>query len=187
MVGKRAIVGELLIAGALAFTPACHWPASSDPPAEASATPEYGAVVPAGTAIQVRLNSSLDTGRSRPGDGFTALLTAPIQINGRVVVPDGATIEGVVRSALPPGRRKGRAYLSIELELLDIDGSVVPLVTDAVSAQSARQKKSNRIRIPPGAAPTATASAGVIGKKQAHFASESPLTFHLKQPLQVTG
>jgi hypothetical protein len=164
--------------------------------------------VPAGTAIKVRLNSSLDTGRSRPGDGFTGVVEIPIVVDGMVVVPKGANVEGVVRSSKSSGRLKGRAYLSIGLDAIDIGGSALHIATDSIGASSGGHKKRNLTLIGGGSgvgaligglagggggaligagagAAAGTAGAVITGRKQAHIAAESVVTFHLRQPLQI--
>ena len=171
---------------------------------------ERSIVVPSGTVIQVRLNSSLDTSRSRPGERFTAVLAAPIVVEGKTAVPAGANVEGVVRSSASSGRFKGRAYLSIALDAIEVNGSSVPLVTDNASSSSGGHKKRNLTLIGGGSglgalvgglagggrgaligagagAAAGTAGAAFTGKKQAHIPAESVLTFHLREALHIPG
>jgi hypothetical protein len=171
---------------------------------------ERSIVVPSGTAIQVRLNSSLDTSRSRPGERFTAVLATPIVVEGRTVVPAGANVEGVVRSSASSGRFKGRAYLSLALNSIEVNGSSVPLLTDSAGSSSGGHKKRNLTLIGGGSglgalvgglagggrgaligagagAAAGTAGAAFTGKKQVHLPAESVLTFHLREALHLPG
>ena len=171
---------------------------------------ERSMVVPSGTPIQVRLNGSLDTARSRAGERFTAVLAAPIMVDGRIAVPAGANVEGVVRSSAPSGRFKGRAHLSIALNAIEVNGTSVPLVTDSAGNSSGGHKKRNLTLIGGGSglgaligglagggrgaligagagAAAGTTGAALTGKKQAHIPAESVLTFHLREALRIPG
>ena len=231
----RAIAGlsAAFLAGMLIVTSGCRSSASSSLPLQNQAAtqaakaqePEHFAqrstpekpspltkplVAPAGTPIQVRLNGSLDTARSRPGERFTAVLAAPIVVDGETLVPSGANVEGVVRNAASSGRLKGRADLSIALDSMQIGGSSVPLVTDTVDRTSGGHKRRNLTLIGGGSglgaligglagggrgaligagagAGAGTAGAAFTGRKQVHIPAESILIFHLRQPLQIRG
>lgn len=66
-------------------------------------------VIPNGTRLTARLNSTISTRASQPGDRFTLTVTSPFQYNG-------AVIEGHVASATRSGRLSGRANLSMEFD-----------------------------------------------------------------------
>ena len=167
-------------------------------------------VVPSGAPIQVRLNGSLDTAHSRPGERFTAVLAAPITVDGRTAVPAGANVEGVVRNSASSGRFKGRANLTIALVAIEVRGTSLPLVTDTSGSSSGGHKKRNLTLIGGGSglgalvgglagggrgaligagagAAAGTAGAAFTGKKQARIPSESVLTFHLREALRIPG
>ena len=55
-------------------------------------SPAVGFAIPNGTPVHVRIDSAIDTRNNRAGDGFTATLPQPIEVNGRVVVPAGTEI-----------------------------------------------------------------------------------------------
>jgi hypothetical protein len=84
-------------------------PANAPPPAAAMAT----LPVPAGTALMVRLDTTLATFSNRPGDPFQGHITQPIVINGSTVIPAGATIEGRVTKVSEPRRISGRPTIGI--------------------------------------------------------------------------
>jgi hypothetical protein len=60
--------------------------------------------VPAGTALMVRLDTTLATFSNRAGDPFQGKLTQPVVVNGNTVIPVGATIEGRVTKVSEPRR-----------------------------------------------------------------------------------
>jgi hypothetical protein len=69
--------------------------------------------VPAGTALMVRLDTTLATFSNRPGDPFRGSITQPIVVNGQTVVPVGATVEGRVTKVSEPRRISGRPTIGI--------------------------------------------------------------------------
>jgi hypothetical protein len=69
--------------------------------------------VPAGTAMMVRLDTTLATFSNKAGDPFRASLTQPIVVNGQTVIPAGATVEGRVTKVSEPRRISGKPTIGI--------------------------------------------------------------------------
>jgi hypothetical protein len=69
--------------------------------------------VPAGTALMVRLNTTLATFSNKPGDPFQAKLTQAVVINGNTLIPVGATVEGRVTKVTEPRRISGKPTIGI--------------------------------------------------------------------------
>src|SRR5579872_1850676 len=69
--------------------------------------------VPAGTALMVRLDTTLATFSNKAGDPFRASLTQPVVINGQTVIPQGATVEGRVTKVSEPRRISGKPTIGI--------------------------------------------------------------------------
>jgi hypothetical protein len=69
--------------------------------------------VPAGTALMVRLDTTLATFSNKAGDQFRGSITQPIVINGQTVIPVGATIEGRVTKVSEPRRISGRPTIGM--------------------------------------------------------------------------
>jgi hypothetical protein len=69
--------------------------------------------VPAGTAIMVRLDTTLATFSNKAGDPFRASVTQPILVNGQTVIPAGATVEGRVTKVSEPRRISGKPTIGI--------------------------------------------------------------------------
>ena len=74
--------------------------------------------VPAGTALMVRLETTLATFSNKAGDPFHARLTQAVVLNGRTVIPAGATIEGRVTRVSEPRRISGKPTIGIMPEAL---------------------------------------------------------------------
>jgi len=69
--------------------------------------------VPAGTALMVRLDTTLATFSNKAGDPFRASVTQPVMVNGQTVIPAGATVEGRVTRVSEPRRISGKPTIGI--------------------------------------------------------------------------
>lgn len=74
--------------------------------------------VPAGTALMVKLETTLATFSNKPGDPFQGRLTQPVVINGSTVIPAGTMVEGRVTKVSEPRRISGRPTIGILPEAL---------------------------------------------------------------------
>lgn len=89
-------------------------PAASVPTAAPASVPVHsGAPVPAGTALMVRLDTTLATFSNRVGDPFQGKIIQPVVIKGATVIPVGSTIEGRVTKVSEPRRISGRPTIGI--------------------------------------------------------------------------
>ena len=55
--------------------------------------------LPAGTAMMVKLETTLATFSNKSGDPFQGRITQPVTLNGKTLIPVGATVLGHVTSA----------------------------------------------------------------------------------------
>ncbi len=78
--------------------------------------------IPAGTALMVKLQTTLATFSNKPGDLFQGQLIQPLVVDGRTVVPAGSMIEGRVAKVTEPRRIAGRPTIKIVPETLVISG-----------------------------------------------------------------
>jgi len=69
--------------------------------------------LPTGTAVKMKLETTLATFSSKAGDPFSARVTEPVVIGGTTVIPIGATVEGRVTKASEPRRIAGRPTVAI--------------------------------------------------------------------------
>src|SRR5690349_3308232 len=74
---------------------------------------QSGSPVPAGTALMVRLDTTLATFSNRVGDPFQAKVTQPVVVNGATLIPVGATVEGRVTKVSEPRRISGKPTIGI--------------------------------------------------------------------------
>ena len=69
--------------------------------------------LPAGTGLRLRLETPISTERSRVGDVFSGRVIAPIGLNGRTVVPVGASVKGRVTKITDPRRIAGTPSIAL--------------------------------------------------------------------------
>lgn len=69
--------------------------------------------VPAGTALMVRLETTLATFSNRAGDPFRGSITQPIVVDGKTLIPAGATVEGRVTKISEPRRISGKPTIGL--------------------------------------------------------------------------
>ena len=69
--------------------------------------------LPAGTALKVKLERNLSTFTSKAGDPFSARVTQPVQLEGKTVIPIGATVQGRVTRVHEPRRIAGKPTVAI--------------------------------------------------------------------------
>ena len=74
--------------------------------------------LPTGTAVKMKLETTLATFSSKAGDPFSARVTEPVVVDGKTVIPVGATVEGRVTKANEPRRIAGKPTIAIVPENL---------------------------------------------------------------------
>lgn len=164
--------------------------------------------IPSGISVHVRLGNTIDTSRSRAGDRFTATLSAPVSRNGRVVLPKGTVFHGHVTEAKSSGRLRGRAVLGLTLDSFQLRGRTYDVQTSSIVRASADHKRRNLGFIGGGSglgavigaiagggkgaligagagAAAGTAGAAATGKRNLRLPVETPLTFTLRNPVEV--
>jgi hypothetical protein len=83
---------------------------------------QISAPVPAGTALMVKLETTLATFSNKPGDPFQGRLTQAVVIDGKTVIPAGAMVEGRVTKVAEPRRIEGKPTIGIAPEALVLPG-----------------------------------------------------------------
>jgi hypothetical protein len=84
----------------------------------AMAAAQISSPVPAGTALMVKLETTLATFSNKAGDPFQGRLTQPVVLDGNTVIPAGATVEGRVTKVAEPRRISGKPTIGILPEAL---------------------------------------------------------------------
>jgi hypothetical protein len=81
-----------------------------------------GGTLDAGTDIQVRLEQSLSSRTARMEDRFEATVVRPIRSGGRVVIPTGTRVRGIVQAAEPAERPAKAGKLDLAFDTLTLPG-----------------------------------------------------------------
>ena len=159
----------------------------------------------AGHVITIRTTRDLSTKTANTGDPFSAILEAPIAVEGWVVAAPGAKVDGRIVEVDKGGRVKGKANISIELTILTIaDGRKVEIVTSPVSSEAAANKGKNAAKVGIGAGAGAAVGAiagggqgAAIGAlvgggagaamrgEAAEIAAETVVSFELRSPVTI--
>jgi hypothetical protein len=69
--------------------------------------------LPAGTAVKLKLENALTTFSSKNGDPFSGRVTEAVMLEGKPVIPIGATVQGRVTRVSEPRRIAGKPTISI--------------------------------------------------------------------------
>src|SRR4029077_6269121 len=69
--------------------------------------------LPTGTAFKVKLENTLSTFSSKEGDPFSGRVTEAVMIDGKTVIPVGATVQGRVTKVNEPRRVAGKPTIGI--------------------------------------------------------------------------
>ena len=175
---------------------------SSQPPAPVTIT------VPAGKVLTVRLANEVGSKISQPGQTFGGTLAKPVEVDGQVVIPAGARVEGEVVDAKPLGRFKGGALLELKLDSVRVNGDPMPVKTSLFTQTLKGKGKRTGVMAGGGAglgavigglagggkgaaigalagAGAGTAGAAYTGNKEIVLPAESAVPFTLKQSLKI--
>lgn len=114
-------------------------------PAVQPALPTADAI-PASTLIQVELNQTLSTERNRVGDHFTASVVRPlVSVDGRVVVPRGAVVTGVITGLDDSDHVGDQAAIRIDIQRLRFGGNSYRLSAEVVDTELELEDEDDRV------------------------------------------
>jgi len=165
-------------------------------------------IVPAGTALTVRLGSDLGSKISQAGQTFNGTLAKDVMVGDEVVIPKGSTVAGTVTDAKALGKFKGGALLDLRLDSINLNGYDMPVQTAMKTFTEKGKGKRTAIATGGGAAlggiigaiagggkgaaiglaAGAGAGAGgsaLTGNKEIVLPAESAVSFELTKELQL--
>ena len=128
------------------------------------------ASIPAGTHVEARIESSVKTADSKVGDPIVAVVAKPIRTAGKVLVPEGARLNGRIETIEPAtATSEGRVRLAFR-EIQFPDGRSIPTwITNSFSASVPKRTRRYVLAMGIGAAAGAVIgqhaarTAGIIG------------------------
>src|SRR3954469_16703451 len=79
----------------------------------AAAGAQTNMALPAGTSFKVKLENTLSTFTSKEGDAFSGRVVDAVMLDGKTVIPVGATVQGRVTKINEPRRIAGKPTIGI--------------------------------------------------------------------------
>jgi len=152
------VAATLLI---LAFASGCR---SKDEPKTSDSGPGVlgfltpKTTLPAGTAITVRLGSTISSKYASPGASWSGVVVHPVTVGDKVVIPAGSPVQGVVASARP-ARSGSRAMLDLGIRRVTVNGRAQSVAAGAEPVVAGSPRARNL-----GAIAGGTAAGALIGK-----------------------
>jgi hypothetical protein len=107
--------------------------------------------IPVGTEFDVRLQSSLNSGTAQVEDRFEATTMVDLKENGRVLVPAGSVMRGVVSSVTNATRTERKGSLTVAFDRITIDGKSYPIRATVIQALESEGIKGEAGKIGAGA------------------------------------
>jgi hypothetical protein len=103
--------------------------------------------IPAGTELSIRINQRISVKSTPPGARFDGEVVEPwVDANGRVILPKGTPVDGVVDSSHKRGHFKGSSILQLRLTSLTLNGNRYPIETgDLTRTKKGKGKRSAAI------------------------------------------
>ena len=86
-------------------------------------------LIPAGTILPVRLDLTLRSDRSRPGEIIRATVMQDVHLGNETAIRKGSLVTGHVIRASNPGTESDKASLSFQFDQIRLDNRDVPLTT----------------------------------------------------------
>jgi len=183
--------------------PAVAAPAPAPPP------PPKPVVVPAGTVLTIRTGQDISSKTAQAGMTFGGSMATPITIDGKVAIPAGADVSGVVNDVKKAGKFKGAAQLVLALHSVTVKGHPYNIETEYFDKTTTGKGKRTAGVIVGGTGVGAAiggiagggkgaaigalvgAAAGTVGaattgnNRNIELPAESALSFRLLQPLTL--
>jgi hypothetical protein len=114
--------------------------------------------VPSGTELDVRLQTALSSDTNQVEDRFEATTIVDLREDGRVLIPAGSVVRGVVTAVDDAGRVNRKGRLALSFDQISVGGRNYPIrgtVTEALEAGGYREDA--------GKIGTGAAVGGIIG------------------------
>jgi hypothetical protein len=104
-----------------------------------SAVAQNNISLPTRTVLNVKLETAITTSASKSGDPFSARLTQPVMLDGKTVLPVGASVQGRVTMVSEPRRISGKPTIGMFPETLVLPSGEHYMLNAALVDTSVRQ------------------------------------------------
>src|SRR6185503_19162054 len=115
-------------------------------------------VVPVGKELDIRLQSSLSSGTAKNEQRFEATTVADAMQGGKVLIPAGSVVRGVISDVTPAGRVDRTGSMKLTFDRITIGGQPRP-----IRAMATQVFKSGGLSEDKGIASVGAAAGTVIG------------------------
>jgi hypothetical protein len=99
--------------------------------------------IPAGTEIDLRLQSMLSSETAKPEQRFEATTAVDVLQSGSVLIPAGSTVRGVVSSVKPAGRVDRTGSMTLSFDEITVRGRRIPfrgMATEVFESRGVRDE-----------------------------------------------
>ncbi|HEY2844317.1 MAG TPA: hypothetical protein VGJ09_11730 [Bryobacteraceae bacterium] len=120
------------------------------------------AEIPAGTHLLLRMEHSVSSRTAKAGDGVHLRTSAPVSVNGRIVLPVGTWVSGTIQRVERRGRLHGQGRLEIGVETLLLPTGMVVSISPFLTVAVKPDFNMNRNRGGDGHVPLVT-GVGLLG------------------------
>src|SRR5688572_4780132 len=93
------------------------------------------------TVISLRMNDNLSSRTARVGDRFTATVTVPVYVTGRVAIPAGAVIAGRVTQVTPARRMNKSGMLAVEFDEITLPNGLSTQIIGVLTSDDPETQK----------------------------------------------
>ena len=149
---EQAAAPAAAAATAAVATEAMNQPAPAAAPAPPPPPPPPQKVtIPSGTTLAVRLVDTIDSEKSQQGQTFHATLDSPLAVEGDMVIPTGADVEGHVVTVQSAGKFAGQSLLVLQLDRISSGGKYYNIQTDQWQKKGSSRGKNTAEKVGAGA------------------------------------
>ncbi len=135
--------------------------------------------VPAGAPVSVVVDQSLSTAVNQSGEPFEASMASPLIVDGKTVIPKGASVVGRILDLRRADSPRRAARLELALESVEVGNKSYGIHT------TVNNRRGGKPQLRTASAPNGQAVAALLLRKDIRLRPETLLTFRLEQPVTI--
>jgi hypothetical protein len=144
--------------GPVQTTPTARPPVNQTPSGSTEVNSSRTGMIPSGQELDVRLQSTLSSENAKVEQRFQATTAADLTQDGRVLIPAGSVVHGVVSDVKPAGRVERAGSLTLSFDRLTVRGRDYP-----IRGMATQIFESGGIREEVGTAGAGAGLGGIVG------------------------